>query len=274
MAQDLPDRDAPRWADLQKRAASALVLAPLALAAIWLGAGIWAALMAGGTLGVALEWVRLCGSRVSTFPGLAVPIAVVVAGAAAVAEQQPLALLLLVLGFAATWLAAGSVSFASGVIYIGIACIAMIWLRQDTIAGRQNVLFLVLVVWASDIGAYLAGRLVGGPRLAPRLSPSKTWAGVAGGLLTAALTGVAAAALLATDNRAWRTSLVACGLAIASQAGDLLESFIKRRFGVKDSGRLIPGHGGLLDRLDGLMAAAPAAALLALVLGRGVVLWR
>jgi phosphatidate cytidylyltransferase len=272
--QDLPNRGAQRWADLQKRAASALVLAPLALAAIWLGAGIWAALMAAGTVGVALEWVRLCGSRASRFPGLAVPLAVVVAGAVAVAEQEPLALLLLFFGFAATWLAAGSVSFASGVIYIGIACIAMIWLRQDSIAGRQNVLFLVLVVWASDIGAYLAGRLVGGPRLAPRLSPSKTWAGVAGGLLTAALTGLAAAALLATDGRAWRTSLVACGLAIASQAGDLLESSIKRRFGVKDSGRLIPGHGGLLDRLDGLMAAAPAAALLALLLGRGVVLWR
>jgi phosphatidate cytidylyltransferase len=254
--------------------ASAVILAPLALAAIWLGAGIWAALVAVGTLGVAFEWVRLCGCTAGTAPGLAVLLALVFAGAVAVAGQQPLALLLLLAGFALAWLVAGSVSLASGVIYIGIACIALIWLRQDSVAGRQNVLFLVLLVWASDIGAYLAGRLLGGPKLAPRLSPSKTWAGGAGGLVAAALTGFAAAALLATEGRASRIFLVACGLAAAAQAGDLLESSIKRRFGVKDSGRLIPGHGGLLDRLDGLMTAAPAAALLALVHGRGVVLWR
>ncbi|HET9020103.1 MAG TPA: phosphatidate cytidylyltransferase, partial [Acetobacteraceae bacterium] len=115
------------------------------------------------------------------------------------------------------------------------------------------------------IGAYLSGRLVGGARLAPRISPGKTWSGAIGGLLAAALVGAAAGG--------GRGALVAAVLSVVAQAGDLAESAAKRRAGVKDSGRLIPGHGGVLDRLDALLAAAPAAALLALALGPGVALW-
>jgi phosphatidate cytidylyltransferase len=161
----------------------------------------------------------------------------------------------------------------AGLAYIAVAGAAMLWLRDDPVAGRADVLFLLLVVWAGDIGAYLIGRWVGGPRLAPHISPGKTWSGAAGGLLAAVAAGLVAAHVL-SDATTWRVVVVAAALGIVAQAGDLLESFVKRRLAVKDSGHLIPGHGGLFDRLDGVMAAAPIAAVLALTLGRGVVLWQ
>ncbi len=144
-------------------------------------------------------------------------------------------------------------------------------------SGRANLLFTVLIVWASDIGAYVFGRLVGGPKLAPAISPGKTWSGAVGGLLCAAAIGLAAAAMSpgGLSGGSWaRAMLVAVTLGIVSELGDLFESGVKRHFGVKDSGGLIPGHGGLMDRLDGLIAAGPAAWLLATVLGGGVELWR
>ncbi len=157
-------------------------------------------------------------------------------------------------------------SLALGIPYVALGPIALVWLRLDTRAGLLNVAFLVIVVWASDIGAYLFGRLVGGPRLAPRISPGKTWSGAGGGFAAAILVGLVAALTP-------RAAGVAALLGIAAQSGDLLESWIKRCFGVKDSGTWIPGHGGLLDRLDGLLVAAPVAALIALLLGRGSFLW-
>ncbi len=138
--------------------------------------------------------------------------------------------------------------------------------------GRTNLLFLLLLVWASDIGAYASGRAIGGPRLAPRISPGKTASGALGGLAAAVLVGVAAATISSTA--VIRAGALAGLLGMVAQAGDLAESYAKRRFGVKDSGRLIPGHGGLLDRVDALLAVALAAAILALIDGRGVVLWQ
>ena len=123
--------------------------------------------------------------------------------------------------------------------------------------GAGVVLFLLAVVWSSDVGAYVTGRLFGGPRLAPSISPGKTWSGAAGGLASAVLVGAAAAGL--GWGHVGLVMLAAGVLGIAAQIGDLLESAVKRHFGVKDSGRLIPGHGGLLDRLDGLMAASLVA---------------
>ena len=160
-----------------------------------------------------------------------------------------------------------------GLAYIGLAGAALLWLRHDPGAGRADVVFLLLVVWAGDIGAYLIGRWIGGPRLAPHISPGKTWSGALGGLLAAVATGLLAAHVL-SDAATWRAVVIAAALGVVAQAGDLLESFVKRRLEVKDSGQLIPGHGGLFDRLDGVLAAAPVAALLALTLGRGVVLWQ
>jgi phosphatidate cytidylyltransferase len=163
-------------------------------------------------------------------------------------------------------------SLLTGSVYILLAATALTWLRFAALVGRDNVLFLLLLVWSSDIGAYAAGRAVGGPKLAPRISPGKTVSGAIGGLLAAVLVGVAAATMASTPPL--RAGIVAGMLGLVAQAGDLLESFAKRRFGVKDSGRLIPGHGGLLDRLDALLAVALAAGLLVLFEGRGGVLWQ
>lgn len=260
------------------------MLGPTALACIWLGAVPWTVLIAVSVALLAWEWVHLCGLSTRALPGIAVPVAVLAAGTLAVAEHSRAALALLVLLWAVAWWQARRMRgperpdlpaawLAAGILYIGIAGIALIELRHDNEAGRANVLFLVLVVWASDIGAYMAGRAFGGPRLAPGISPNKTWSGAAGGLASAILVGVLAAWILAPGG-ASRAAAVAAMLGVMAQAGDLLESWIKRRFDVKDSSGLIPGHGGLLDRLDGLIAAAPLAALLAFALGQGQPLWR
>ena len=230
LAQDLAESTA--WRDLRVRVASAVVLAPLGLAALWLGGPVWNAMIVLLAAGMAWEWSAMCAK----------------------AQVRPL------------------VRVLTGVAYIAPASVALIWLRGGE-AGRADVLFVLLIVWASDIGAYLAGRLFGGPRLAPRISPGKTWSGAIGGLVAAALVGVVAA-LLVPDARVLPAALLAACLGIASQTGDLLESALKRRFGVKDSGRLIPGHGGLLDRLDGMLLAAPLAALMALALGHSTVIWQ
>jgi phosphatidate cytidylyltransferase len=261
-----------RWGDLRKRVLSAALLGPLALACLWLGAWWWTALLAVAAVGLALEWVVLCRGRLAG-AGAAVPAFVLAAGAAALAGREGLGLVALVAGFLAAWLVGRRASLAAGIPYLGLAMVALAWLRSDGGAGRDNVVFLILIVWASDIGAYLAGRTIGGPKLAPRISPSKTWAGAAGGLIAAVLVGAAAAEALA-GGALVRIVPVAAALGLAAQAGDLFESALKRHYGVKDSGQLIPGHGGLLDRLDGVLAAAPVAALLALGIGRGVVLWQ
>lgn len=233
-------RPAPsRWDDLRLRLLSALVLAPLALAAIWVGGLAFAVVVIAAAVGVAIEWVGLCRNGRG-------------------------------------W----RVRAAAGVAWTLLALASALWLRSDPLVGRANVGFLVLVVWASDAGAYLAGRVIGGPRLAPAISPGKTWAGAAGGLVGAACIGLAVAALHGWRHGTLgglgcgRAAAVAIGLSVLGQAGDLAESWAKRCFGVKDSGSLIPGHGGLLDRLDAVLAVLPAAALLAYALGPGIVLWR
>ncbi|WP_241671096.1 phosphatidate cytidylyltransferase [Dankookia rubra] len=272
-----------RWPDLRKRVLSAALLVPAAILCIWLGAEAWAALMAAAVALLAWEWVRLCGFSTHRLPGLAVPILVLAAGTLAVEAAWGWAMALLAAGFAALWAfgrpageprARSGAWLAFGVVYIGLAGIALIHLRGDTAAGRGNVLFLFLVVWASDIGAYVAGRRFGGPKLAPAISPNKTWAGAAGGLASAMLIGLLAAAAIAPAGLGiGRVLLVAAVLAVLAQLGDLFESWLKRRFNVKDSSALIPGHGGLLDRLDAVLAAAPAAALFGALLGAGTPLW-
>jgi phosphatidate cytidylyltransferase len=263
---------------------SALVLAPTAFACIWLGAETWTLLIAIGIAVLTWEWVHLCGLRTRALPGMAVPVAVLSAGILAVAQHLNAAMVALLVGWGLTWWTAAGMRgrarlaysagwLAAGVLYIGIAGIALIELRHDNQAGRANVLFLFFVVAFSDIGAYMAGRAFGGPKLWPAVSPNKTWSGAAGGLVAAMIVGVAVAAAMAPGG-ASRAAAVAAMLAVMAQAGDLLESWIKRRFDVKDTSSLIPGHGGLLDRLDGVIAAAPVAALLAWTLGQGQPLWR
>lgn len=146
---------------------------------------------------------------------------------------------------------------AFGILYIVVPCVALISLRADG-QGEYWILWLFLVVWATDIGAYAFGRTFGGPKLAPSVSPNKTWSGAIGGLISAVLFSLPMVAVIDGLDILPDIALAA-GLSAVSQAGDLFESGLKRRFGVKDSGSLIPGHGGLFDRLDGLLVAAPLA---------------
>jgi len=155
---------------------------------------------------------------------------------------------------------------AFGVPYVGASCVALTWLRSDPGVGMLLILFLLLTVWANDIGAFVVGRGLGGPRLAPSISPAKTWAGFWGGITAAGLVG-GLVALVAGAQAPLAAVVLGAVLAVVGQGGDLFESAIKRRYKVKDSGQLIPGHGGLLDRIDGLVAAAPVLALFQAVVG-------
>jgi phosphatidate cytidylyltransferase len=266
-----------RWADLRTRVASAVILGPLALLCLWFGGTAFVLLIGVGAVGIVLEWVRMSRHR-SADPAAVAAGAGVIAAMAACVDAHPLAGVVVLAGFAVLSYALARGAGRSGVVafavpYVGIAAVALLWLRDDPVAGRADILFLVLTVWAGDIGAYVVGRWIGGPKLAPRISPGKTWSGAAGGLIGGCLCGLVVAHLSSAPSTDWRVIAVAALIGVVAQSGDLLESQLKRRFGVKDSGRTIPGHGGLLDRLDGLLTAAPVAALLALAVGRGVVLW-
>ena len=157
---------------------------------------------------------------------------------------------------------------ASGLffLYSLAALVALLWLRHQPDNGRQTVLWIVACVWAADVGAYVLGSIAGGAKLAPRISPSKTWSGLVGAMCFAAVVS-AFMGLVFQLGETIALALIGVVLAIVDQAGDLLESAAKRRAGVKDSGRLIPGHGGLLDRIDGLMACVIVVALLRLLAG-------
>jgi phosphatidate cytidylyltransferase len=255
---------------------SAVVLAPIPLAAIWFGEP-WLgmlAVVAGGVM--AWEWGRLCqrgALRNSGYLLICVIVAAVIAGASRnVADGIGMACIGAVFVY---WLAhdhEDRVWIALGAIWIAVPCVLLVWLARPDVAGRATVLWLFAVVWATDIGAYAAGRAIGGPRLAPTWSPNKTWAGLVGGALCAGIVGWATALVL-RSGPALPLVAASAGLAIVEQFGDLAESVAKRRFGVKDSSGLIPGHGGLLDRLDGLLAAIPAVALLTFC-GAGIPTWR
>jgi phosphatidate cytidylyltransferase len=272
-----PGRASARWGDLRLRVLTAAVLGPLALGCIWFGGVGFAVLVGLTSVGLAFEWLQLCERRVPLAGGLffaSLPAAVALTAFGFAGG----ALALLAAATVAASIYAGGIGLARplafGIPYLGVGPVAFVWLRQVPQSGRTDVILLLLLVWASDIGAYLIGRAIGGPKLAPSISPGKTWSGAIGGLAAAVAVGIIISVTLggaATLGRAiWFAALAGC----VSQAGDLFESQVKRHFGVKDSGWLVPGHGGLLDRLDALLFAAPLAGLLALILGRGVVIWQ
>lgn len=146
------------------------------------------------------------------------------------------------------------------------ALLALLWLRHQPAFGRETILWVLICIWATDIGAYFVGRTAGGAKLAPRISPGKTWSGLIGGMAWAAVASAVAGYAFGLGETV-HLAIAGAALAVVGQAGDLLESAAKRRAGVKDSGRLIPGHGGLLDRIDGLMAVLVAVAVARLVAG-------
>lgn len=267
-----------RFADLKTRVLTALAAATVGLGLLWLG-GIWALGLVMLLTGVmAGEWrsVTLHGGDP---PGLdAVPMVVAVAGAAAAGQllSWPTGVAVLGLALAAVlMLEIGGPArrvlgwTMLGGAYLGLAGIAFLSLRAQ---GFATVLWLVLVVAAADVGGYFAGRLIGGPKLWPRVSPNKTWAGTLGGAALAVTVGAVYG--LVSGGGFLREICVVSGLAaLVSQGGDLAESALKRHFAVKDSGRLLPGHGGALDRFDGLIAAALAMAAATWWQGGGMFDW-
>lgn len=261
--------------DLLRRAASALVLAPVVLAAVWLGGLPFAALVAVIAAIVVLEWWSVTMPRRTGRGAKPDPSAMVAAVAAGFAALAAAAGQLL---FAALLLAGGAAIVALlhrgaigrwiwpilGVAYAGLPAVALVAVR-DLPGGLWFVLMLMVVVWVTDSVAYFGGRAIGGAKLWPRVSPGKTWSGAICGLLGGVCAGVVIAVI--GEGSVPVALAVAAVLSIVSQVGDLVESAIKRRFGVKDSGKIIPGHGGVMDRVDGLLAAAVAGGLLCLAAG-------
>jgi phosphatidate cytidylyltransferase len=252
-----------RRRNLADRVLSGVILGPLVIAIVFLGGPIFG-IAAAAAAGLGLrEWLKIVSGAaplwVTTLPLLLV--AAFWSGGAPVSAAV-LALLTLGLGmFVAPGRGTRS-QLAFGLPYVGITLLSLVWLRSQGGNAWAIVLFVLLMVWASDIGAFFAGRLIGGPRLAPRISPNKTWSGFGGGLLLAALVALAWRAAMTGTTEWGRIVMLAIVLSMAGQAGDLFESAVKRRFGVKDSGQLIPGHGGMLDRIDALLAVAPLFAVM------------
>ena len=265
-------------ADLGVRAAAGVVMAGLAAIVIVLGGWAFALVMMVILVLMAGEWAKLTmgasRKRYAVVGVILLPLLLMalLQYAVTTAPDQTLALVGGALGavllLASVFLIRRVGGWSErlwavvGIVYLGVPAVAFLALR-DLPHGMQLVFWLVIVVVATDVFAYLTGRSIGGPKLAPKISPGKTWAGLAGGAAGAlALGGVFA---FMVDWGWLQGGLFALVLALVAQSGDLFESFIKRRAGVKDSGRLIPGHGGLLDRLDGYLFAAPTLALLVAV---------
>ncbi len=258
-----PEPSRPKAAgSLNLRILSALILAPVVLAAEYVGSPAFEILVfiAAGIL--AWEWGRMW--RAEPWPAAPLVLGAALLGGcgAMAAGRLDAAVAVLGLGAALLTLMTRRPWFAAGTLYLGLPCVAVIWLRADAHFGFEIVIWIIAVVWASDIGAYCAGKAIGGPKLVPRVSPNKTWAGAAGGLAAAALVGAAVAVALEPVADPVTALLVSAFIGVTAQLGDFFESWIKRRLAVKDTGGLIPGHGGLLDRIDSLMAAAVATALM------------
>jgi len=265
--------------NLWMRVAAASVLAPFAIAVAYAGGWFWTALVILAAAGLFVEWLTVVGAR--TLPVMVAGIAMLSGAGWIEAVQGEAAYVVVLAGFgvaAVALLAPVRRGWAAlGSFYALAALIASLAVRLDQSWGFVALMFVLLVVWGTDIGGYFAGRSIGGPKLWPRVSPKKTWAGAIGGFLVslAIAAGFAALGL----GRTGPVLLLGGIFSIGSQLGDLFESAVKRRFGVKDSSHIIPGHGGLMDRLDGFVAAIVLAAILGFLrggadgVGRGIMVW-
>lgn len=260
MSQNPPEKAGRPRSNLKLRIVSALVLGVIVLAVTWIGGTAFRLFSAALAIFVLYEWLDMRPAVSRSVKALAwgaflVPVAVLAIGGGAPVSLSFLAaavLAVLVYG-----VFSGEGTWAGfGMAYAGVPAIAIVAMRGADIAGFAAILFLFAIVWATDILAYFVGRAVGGPKLAPSISPGKTWSGAAGGALGAIVAGGVVAWLANGTLSLFAMCLLGLVLSVVSQVGDLFESAIKRRHGVKDSSTLIPGHGGVMDRVDGLIAAA------------------
>jgi phosphatidate cytidylyltransferase len=265
--------------NLLLRIIAALVMAPLAIAIAYVGGWLWTGLVTVASIGLYIEWLTIIDARKPRLVLVGVLILLAV-GWVDVGHINGIYLsALVVLGVFVVGLLSSDRRLwtAVGMGYALAASVGSSAVRLDPLWGIAALMLVLLVVWATDIGGYFAGRLIGGPKLWPQVSPKKTWAGAIGGF--AASLGVAAGFAAFGLGKILPMLLLGAVLSIASQLGDLFESAVKRRFGVKDSSHIIPGHGGLLDRLDGFVAAIVLAALFGFLrggadgVGRGLMVW-
>jgi phosphatidate cytidylyltransferase len=265
--------------NLMQRIAVAVVLIPLALAIAYAGGAVWTALVTVVAIGLYIEWLMVIGEVRSVSVTVTGALVLAISGVCLAFGLADFAVVVLGLGLAVTVVLAPGhrIWAATGLVYTAAAELCSVLVRADPDHGWFALVLVLLVVWASDIGGYAAGRGIGGPKLWPRISPNKTWAGAIGGFAGSLV--VAAGWASAGAGRIVPLMLVGAVLSVASQLGDLFESAVKRHFGVKDSSHIIPGHGGLLDRLDGYVAAIVLAAIFGLArggldgVGRGLMVW-
>lgn len=265
---DDPPAAAAVAGELGLRVISGVVLAAVALAAAWFGGLIFLLLCMAGACAVWWEWTGIIGSAPRSLLIAIGWAALLVMGVALAMDAAALALVSAVIGASVAMATAqpGRLWAGAGIFYAGAVLVPAVMLRTDPDFGLAAIFWLFAVVWAEDIGAYFAGRAIGGPKLAVNISPNKTWAGAAGGTLAGVIAG---SLVVVAAGIEWRFAhlAVAFAVVVAAQFGDLLESAVKRRFGVKDASALIPGHGGMMDRVDAFLLAATAALAIGLVRG-------
>ena len=253
--------------NLVTRIAAALVLAPVAIVCAYIGGWVWTTLVTLAAIGLFVEWLMVTCAERNMGVTLSGVVALALAAPFLAAGRVEAALVVLGLGLVAVAVRSPvpRIWAIAGYLYAAIAQLAAVVVRLDREAGLSALILVLLVVWATDIGGYFAGRAIGGPKLWPRVSPKKTWAGAVGGFAAS----LVVAALFAAFGfaRVIPMLLLAAILSIAAQFGDLFESAVKRHFGVKDSSHIIPGHGGLMDRLDGFVAAIALAAIFGVLRG-------
>jgi len=276
------DTDKPLSANnLALRIASAAVLAPLALVTAYSGGWLFALFWGAAALAVLWEWMELVAGKAHRPLFILCAAAVAAAGLLVWLDRPISALLMLGLGALAAAIFAPSALrlwVTLGIGYAGAMLLAPILLRHDAAYGFAVIVLLFAIVWSTDVCGYFAGRAFGGPKLMPVVSPKKTWSGAIAGTAGAMIVGL----LVASPFGSFKTVAmlaITFVLSVLAQFGDLFESWVKRQFGAKDSSRLIPGHGGVMDRLDGFWAAAVAGCLIGLMRGgfdgpaRGLLIW-
>ncbi|MDI7774844.1 phosphatidate cytidylyltransferase [Asticcacaulis sp. EMRT-3] len=271
-----PPASKANWRDLTLRIASAMVLIPAVLWIVVVGGWLFLLMISIGVALLCIEWGLMAAPNASARIACAVAAAALCGLFTGYLHHPALSFIVLIFGSLCAGLYAyrlgvGWVAAAYGVLYIGVPAIILMWLRQ-TEHGRDWVFFAYGIAWAADIAAYVVGKAVGGPKLWRRYSPNKTWSGFAGGMMAGMLTAGTLSDLTHLFHHDTSASFVGLLVALATMAGDLWESALKRRFGVKDAGDLIPGHGGLMDRVDGLMFAIVAIGGIRLLVFMGTVI--